>query len=224
MASNLIASNKINQKSLICEHCDKKLSSKQALTVHMRRHTGEKPYACQHCDKKLSSGQALTVHMRRHTGEKPYSCQHCDKKFSQRISLVSHVMTHMGVKPYCCQYCDKRFSQKSNLTVHLQTHTCEKPYCCKHCDMKFSKRISLVIHLRIPTRMRNLIAASIGIKGFHTQETWLVIQKYIQERSLSVVSNVRKHLQPLAVYVSTWPCTNHKFIHAWSVADHSIAN
>lgn len=36
-------------------------------------------HLCVYCGRSFSNSSNLIVHMRRHTGEKPYRCEWCDK-------------------------------------------------------------------------------------------------------------------------------------------------
>lgn len=59
-------------------------------SVHTESGEVKKDYKCLKCSFRSFYPGNLTVHMRRHTGEKPFQCEFCSRPFSDKSNLNSH--------------------------------------------------------------------------------------------------------------------------------------
>lgn len=53
---------------------------------------------CSICSKGFKDKYSVNVHVRTHTGEKPFTCSLCGKSFRQKAHLAKHYQTHVAQK------------------------------------------------------------------------------------------------------------------------------
>uniref|UniRef100_A0A671WY75 C2H2-type domain-containing protein n=1 Tax=Sparus aurata TaxID=8175 RepID=A0A671WY75_SPAAU len=136
-----------NNPDCRCGFCGEHLDSSDELAAHLKTHQ-ETSKTCSFCGKTFQSILAQELHVRLHTGEKPYSCDICGKKFSQRGNLNSHIRVHAPEKPFKCKECSRTFCHMTSLERHMQEHCGEEEvHTCSTCGQEFSKRRNLQRHM-----------------------------------------------------------------------------
>ncbi|XP_067219840.1 sal-like protein 2 isoform X2 [Chanodichthys erythropterus] len=75
---------------------DPKLSAQGSTSVLS---SGRMQHACRFCRKLFSSDSSLQIHLRSHTGERPYQCPVCFSRFTTRGNLKVHFLRHREQNP-----------------------------------------------------------------------------------------------------------------------------
>lgn len=78
-----------------CPHpqCQASFKSRLGYELHLRIHSGEKPFRCEECgDRFLSASRRLDHMKRRHRGDSllPHACEHCPARFVRPYELKKH--------------------------------------------------------------------------------------------------------------------------------------
>ena len=138
---------------LTCQKCKSTFSSPRQLRLHIDSvHHKKRNYLCSFCGYSASSRSALKLHTRKHTGDKPFRCDSCQYTSSDHNSLRRHKMRHSGLRPYNCPYCPYSSIQSTTYKVHLKNkHAIEDVsnilFQCKRCDFKTLKENIYLAHV-----------------------------------------------------------------------------
>jgi len=101
---------------------------------------------CEECGLICAGQSHYNVHIRSHTGERPFKCHICGVAFTQKGNLRRHYKIHSDEKPFQCPICSYRCRRRDALNGHMRIHSDMRPYRCKFCARSYKSRQSMKEH------------------------------------------------------------------------------
>ena len=135
--------NKHDDKTFLCNICEKKFEFRVYLKNHIKRtHTESIHHRCDICGSifafknKLSThinGTHVTQNKRKLESVKKNNeyqeCDICDEELSKKSMKQHKASSHKNGKHFQCEFCNNTFSTMHELTKHIDgEHTKSKPF------------------------------------------------------------------------------------------------
>lgn len=91
----------------------------------LEKHT-EPIKECSICGYKFHTNYKLTLHMQKHTKEKPFSCTYCSVAYTQKNDSVKQLRSHISENTYSCRLCNAAFHYRVELKEHQYNCTADQ--------------------------------------------------------------------------------------------------
>ncbi|XP_063702434.1 zinc finger protein OZF-like [Culicoides brevitarsis] len=91
------------------------------LQKHKQIHVESKLHLkCDICGLETTTHKYLRLHMKIHSGEKPYTCSTCNASFKRKNTFEDHMSIHNGIPRHFCNFCGRSFNNSGNKSRHIK--------------------------------------------------------------------------------------------------------
>ncbi|XP_065367482.1 transcription factor grauzone-like [Calliphora vicina] len=180
-----------NPEYFKCKYCDKVLSSRVCLKLHIKNIHEHKSIECDICGKSLSTESSLKMHKLMHDAEnnEKIPCKQCDKSYLSKYSLANHIRAvHLKSYHKICDLCGASISGKSRFKRHMLEHE-GKPapmVTCEVCGRRLADMKCLKRHMNShhpPEGVKNEFNCPICMKIFASPSNVKMHIKVVHENS-----------------------------------------
>ncbi|XP_075989413.1 uncharacterized protein LOC142985251 [Anticarsia gemmatalis] len=127
-----------------CEICHKQISSASYMRVHMRTHTGERPFKCYTCGRGFITSSKMNRHMLTHGKEGELKLENGDVKSEDDVPTEEDVPE--GTKKTKKKRKLKRKTKEQNGEQKVKKKHQKRPHSCEYCNQKFLHLNMLEVH------------------------------------------------------------------------------
>ncbi|XP_055312488.1 zinc finger protein 600-like [Sitodiplosis mosellana] len=192
-----------NPLQLECDICGHHTVVKSSLAIHMRIHSGEKPFECSICFKSFTSNANHRIHSMTHKDELPNACSKCGRRFATPDDKQSHE-TRCQRSLFACNQCHYKTVRKQHLKLHMQSrHGAKRSIGCDICSKQFVKRSDLNRHLYTAHSDQFPFQCSKCFGGYATEDTKEVHQDCCGYRQYQchLCEEYRRNIIPLKAHM-----------------------
>lgn len=103
-----------------CSLCKQRFATNESCKKHEDGCLSRRRFQCHICKYNYAqlSLDGLQMHMRKHTGEKPFQCEHCKKFYPRPEALAHHIQRHRELFNHKCSRCHRRCLNENDLQEH----------------------------------------------------------------------------------------------------------